>query len=100
MKQIIITQETLPLDLPFQSNNINTQEIVSLGLLLSNKESNVKIEITCVNEHCPEFKIIPLQASIIPNIFMKKKSLKEIKPLEYVSNDTGKTRHYPPATQE
>lgn len=35
-----------------------------------------------------------------PNIFMKKKSMKEIKPLEYVNNDTGKTRHYPPAAQE
>lgn len=41
-----------------------------------------------------------IQSSIIPNIFIKKKSMKEIKPLEYVSNDTGKTRHYPPAAQE
>lgn len=40
------------------------------------------------------------RSSHIPNIFMKKKSLKEIKPLEYVNNDTGKIRHYPPAAQE
>jgi Mitochondrial ribosomal protein (VAR1) len=36
----------------------------------------------------------------LPTIFSKKKSLKDIKPLKYITNDTGKTRHYPPGAQE
>jgi hypothetical protein len=35
-----------------------------------------------------------------PIIFQKKKSLRDIKPLKFVANDTGKTRHYPPGAQE
>jgi len=35
-----------------------------------------------------------------PIIFLKKKSLRDIKPLKFVANDTGKTRHYPPGAQE
>src|SRR5712675_644441 len=35
-----------------------------------------------------------------PTIFLKKKSLRDIKPLKFVANDTGKTRHYPPGAQE
>jgi hypothetical protein len=35
-----------------------------------------------------------------PIIFQKKKTLRNLKPLKYVANDTGKTRHYPPGAQE
>lgn len=35
-----------------------------------------------------------------PNIFLKKKSITDIKRIKFVSNDTGKTRHFPPAAQE
>jgi len=35
-----------------------------------------------------------------PAIFNKKINKAINKPLEYISNDTGKTRHYPPAAQE
>ena len=35
-----------------------------------------------------------------PTIFSKKKSLKDIKFLKHITNDTGKTRHYPPGAQE
>jgi len=35
-----------------------------------------------------------------PEIFNKKINKVNNKPLEYITNDTGKTRHYPPAAQE
>ena len=35
-----------------------------------------------------------------PEIFNKKRNKVLNKPLEYITNDTGKTRHYPPAAQE
>lgn len=35
-----------------------------------------------------------------PEIFNKKLNKSTIKSLEYLNNDTGKTRHYPPAAQE
>jgi Mitochondrial ribosomal protein (VAR1) len=35
-----------------------------------------------------------------PAVFSKKKSLKNTKPLKFVTNDAGKIRHYPPAAQE
>lgn len=35
-----------------------------------------------------------------PKIFLKKKSITDIKRIKLVSNDTGKTRHFPPAAQE
>jgi len=35
-----------------------------------------------------------------PEIFNKKITKKINKPLEFITNDTGKTRHYPPAAQE
>lgn len=35
-----------------------------------------------------------------PLIFKKKENKSLIKPLDYVLNDTGQTRHYPPAAQE
>jgi hypothetical protein len=35
-----------------------------------------------------------------PEIFNKKINKVINKPLEYITNDTGKTRHYPPAAQE
>ena len=38
--------------------------------------------------------------SIFSSAAKKKKSLKDIKPLKYLANDTGKTRHYAPASQE
>lgn len=36
----------------------------------------------------------------IPMIFYKKKNKLNLKPLQYVFNDTGQTRHYPPGAQE
>lgn len=35
-----------------------------------------------------------------PMIFFKKKNKLNLKPLNYVFNDTGQTRHYPPGAQE
>jgi len=35
-----------------------------------------------------------------PEIFNKKINKVINKPLDYITNDTGKTRHYPPAAQE
>ena len=35
-----------------------------------------------------------------PLIFNKKKTHIVSKPLQYINNDTGKTRHYPPGAQE
>jgi hypothetical protein len=35
-----------------------------------------------------------------PEIFNKKRNKIMNKPLEFITNDTGKTRHYPPAAQE
>ena len=42
---------------------------------------------------------VPIQDTFTPGIFSKKKSQKDIKPLKYITNDTGKTRHYPPGAQ-
>jgi len=77
-------------------NRITEKTILSLAL---NKMSVISYFGPLKTDYSKEF-IIPLQASIIPNIFKKKRSLKTIKPLEYINNDTGKTRHYPPAAQE
>ena len=35
-----------------------------------------------------------------PEIFNKKLNKSTLNTLEYINNDTGKTRHYPPAAQE
>jgi hypothetical protein len=35
-----------------------------------------------------------------PLVFEKKKSKSVIKTLKYINSDTGKTRHYPAASQE
>lgn len=36
----------------------------------------------------------------LPILFNKKKKKVVIKPLNYISNDTGKSRHFTPAAQE
>jgi hypothetical protein len=35
-----------------------------------------------------------------PSIFNKKLKKTSIRDIEYISSDTGKTRHFPPAAQE
>ena len=42
----------------------------------------------------------PVNTSNIPLIFKKKQKRSFIKSLNYIKNDTGKMRHYPPAAQE
>ena len=41
-----------------------------------------------------------LNTANIPLIFKKKQKRSLIKSLDYVQNDVGQTRHYPPAAQE
>jgi hypothetical protein len=46
------------------------------------------------------FVNLELNTTKTPLVFEKKKNKSLIKPLKHIKNDTGKTRHYPPAAQE